>query len=356
MLEAIKKQRPGLPVLLTFFSPSGYEARKDLPLATHVDYLPADNANNARRLQELLRPKAAIFVKYEFWYHHLQALKSGKVPTFLVSAVFRKEQPFFRWYGGAWRSMLKTFTHVFTQDEGSRELLAGLGLKNVSVAGDTRFDRVAEIVQDSEELPLANAFAGAAPILVCGSTWPLEERMLSEALNGMGLAAPKCFVVPHELHQAQLIEIEKLFPKPLARWSELENAKAANIAATLGAERFGTLLVDRMGLLARLYRYGKLAYVGGGFTDGIHSVLEAAAWGVPVIFGPKHRKFPEAQGLIDAGAALAVKDVAEMKAALEKWVGDPVSLQAASEAARGFVQRHKGAANAVAEVMLLELV
>ncbi|MBK8582183.1 MAG: 3-deoxy-D-manno-octulosonic acid transferase [Flavobacteriales bacterium] len=355
VLEAIKKERPELPVLLTFFSPSGYEARKDFPLAMHVEYLPPDSKANARKLQELVRPKAAIFVKYEFWYHHLQALREAGTPTFLVSAVFRKDQPFFRWYGGAWRRMVKSFTQIFTQDQHSMDLLAGLGLRNVSVGGDTRFDRVAAIVADREEIPLAKAFAGAAQLLICGSTWPEDERLLAEALVGMGKAAPKCMVVPHELHEEQLEATEKRFPKPLARWSQLENSEPANIASTLGIEPQGTLLVDRMGLLARLYRYGSVAYVGGGFTDGIHSILEAAAWGVPVIFGPEHKKFPEAQGLIDAGAGVAVTNAAELKSALDKWLGNAETLEKASAAARHFVQERKGAADAVARAVLSAL-
>lgn len=347
LLEAIKKERPELPVLLTFFSPSGYEARKDYPLATMVEYLPPDNARNAERLQHLIAPKGAIFVKYEFWYHHLRALRRNRVPTFLVSALFRKDQPFFHWYGSAWRKMLSFFSHIFTQDEVSQNLLTGLGLKHVSVGGDTRFDRVAEIVAQGEELPLAKAFAGESPVLICGSTWPADEKLLSAALKSMASGAPKCIVVPHELREQQLADSEQLFPKPLARWSELEQAPAGNVAATLGKEQQGTLLVDRIGLLARLYRYGSIAYVGGGFTDGIHSLLEAAAWGVPVIFGPDHEKFPEAQGLIEAGAGIEVSSENELKSALDRWLKDPTALKAASDAASRYVRDRTGASGKV---------
>lgn len=352
VLEAIKKERPELPVLLTFFSPSGYEARKDYPLATHVDYLPPDSAGNAERLQRLIRPTAAVFVKYEFWYHHLQALKANKVPTFLVSALFRKDQPFFRWYGGAWRKMLSCFTAISTQNEASRSLIAGLGYSNVSVGGDTRFDRVAAIAAEKEELPLARAFAGNGPVLVCGSTWPADEDLLAKALKELGSIAPKCMVVPHELHAQQLEELERHFPKPLARWSELEGSPEGNVAATLGKEAHGTLLVDRMGVLARLYQYGSIAYVGGGFTDGIHSLLEAAAWGVPVLFGPDHEKFPEAQGLIDAGAGIEVKTEMELKAAVERWLTDTSALHAASNAASRYVREREGAADRIVSQVL----
>ncbi len=347
VLEAVKKERPDLPVLLTFFSPSGYEARKDYPLATVVEYLPPDNARNAEQLQRLIAPKAAIFVKYEFWFHHLKVLRKNNVPTFLVSALFRKDQPFFHWYGGAWRKMLSFFAHIFTQDEASRKLLADLGMKQVSVGGDTRFDRVSEIVAQGEELPLAKAFAGEGPVLICGSTWPADEKLLASALKSMGPKAPKCIVVPHELHEQQLADSEQLFPKPLARWSELEQTPADNVAATLGKEERGTLLVDRMGLLARLYRYGSVAYVGGGFTDGIHSLLEAAAWGVPVIFGPDHEKFPEAQGLIDAGAGIEVSTEKDLKVALDRWLQDPSALKTASETASRYVRDRTGASGKV---------
>lgn len=352
VLEAIKAQRPALPVLLTFYSPSGYAACKQEPLATHVDLLPPDRARSAARLQQLIQPAAAVFVKYEFWYHHLHALHARQVPTFLVSALFRKDQPFFRWHGGAWRRMLQCFTHIFTQDPASLELLRNVGIQAASVGGDTRFDRVAAIAAAGEELPLARAFAGEGPVLVCGSTWPRDEQLLATALDRLGAGAPKCIVAPHELHAQQLLAIEQRFPKPLARWSELEESPLGSVSATLGASAQGTLLVDRMGLLARLYRYGGVAYVGGGFTDGIHSLLEAAAWGVPVLFGPKHRKFPEAQGLIAAGAAQEVSHAAELQAALQRWLADPIALRHAGEAAQRYVQARTGGTARAAEAIL----
>lgn len=352
VLEMIKQERPELPVLLTFFSPSGYEARKDFPLATHVDLLPPDGKRNAERLLRLVNPRAAVFVKYEFWYHHLQVLREKNVPTFLISALFRKEQPFFRWYGGAWRRMLGAFRLIFTQDEASRKLVAPLAQGRAAVGGDTRFDRVWAIRSQGEELATAKAWAGNGSVLVCGSTWPPDEQRLAEALEAMGKEAPKCLLVPHELHETQMQQAEQRFPKPLARWSELENSATDNVSNTLGREGHGTLLVDRMGLLARLYRYGQVAYVGGGFTDGIHSILEAAAWGLPVLFGPKHRKFPEAEGLIRAGAALEVGEAADIRKALQHWLNDPAALKAASEAATRFVQERTGGARKVADAVV----
>lgn len=335
MLEAIKAKHPDLPVLLTFFSPSGYEARKDLPLATHVEYLPPDSAANAQRLVRLLAPRMALFVKYEFWYHHLHALKDHAVPTYLVSALFRPGQPFFHWYGGAWRSMLRCYTRIFTQDDRSRELLAGLGLTNVSVSGDTRFDRVAAIVQADEDLPEAAAFmTGGGPVLIAGSTWPADERLILGVLADMtGL---RSMIAPHELTPEHLAALHAAAPRPLAPWS-----------APGDPSRARTLLVDRMGLLARLYKYGHIAYVGGGFGDGIHSLLEAAAWGRPVIFGPVHHKFPEAAGLVACGGGFAIRDEAGLRAVMKRLVDDPHALATASRAARDYVTQHAGATDRV---------
>ena len=357
VLEALAAERPDLPVLITFFSPSGYEACKDYapPRTTgsatvHVDYLPPDGPSNARRLLSLVRPGMVLWVKYEFWFHHLTALKANDVPLFLVSGIFRKEQPFFRWHGGPWRRMLGCFTHLFVQDEGSRLLLAGIGVDRVTVSGDTRYDRVAAIAEASEELPIARAFRGAGPVLVCGSTWPQDEELLTDAFSGMA-QVPKCIVVPHELHPAQLAGIEDRFPKPLVRWSELEDGDPENIAAMLGTEKQGTLLVDRMGLLARLYRYGDVAYVGGGFDTGIHNILEAAAWGVPMIFGPKHGKFREASGLMDARGGFRVDDAHELRTVLDRLLDRPETRQRSGEAAGRYVRERVGATRRVVQAL-----
>jgi 3-deoxy-D-manno-octulosonic-acid transferase len=348
VLEALKREKPELPILLTFFSPSGYEACKNSPLATHVDYLPLDTRRNAQRMVTLLRPKAVLWVRYEFWLHHLEALRKAGVPTFLVSGIFRKSQPFFQWYGSAWRNMIRGLDHVFVQDDVSRGLLVGIKVDRVSVSGDTRFDRVAQIVRASEELPIARSFRGKGPVLACGSTWPADEELLKEAFGSMG-KTPKCIVAPHELGETGLVASEQRFPKPLVRWSELEGATAANIADVLGCETGGTLLVDRMGLLARLYRYGDVAYVGGGFGDGIHSLLESAAWGVPVIFGPRHTKFEEARGLIACGGGFEVRDASQLRDVLQQLMDDPERLQLASYQAKQYVAERCGAAQRVME-------
>lgn len=348
VLEALHAAHPERPVLVTFFSPSGYEARKDLPLATHVDYLPADNAANGARLVALLRPSAVLWVKYEFWPGTLGALAAARVPTFLVSAIFRSGQPFFRWYGGAWRRMLRGLTHLFVQDEGSRALLERIGIRHVTVSGDTRFDRVRAIVEANEELPTAAAFRGAGPVLVCGSTWPADEALLRDAFAGMDRAV-KALVVPHELSPSGLAATEARFPKPLVRWSELERTPPGNAAAMLGSNPAGTLLVDRMGLLARLYRHGDVAYVGGGFGEGIHSLLEPAAWGLPVIFGPRHTKFAEARGLIAAGGGFEVHNSDQLRTVVRRLLTDPEARRSAGAAAAQYVHAQAGATARVVE-------
>lgn len=344
VLEAIKRERPALPVLATFFSPSGYQARKGHPLSTHVEYLPPDTAANAARLQALLNPKAVIFIKYEFWYQHLHSLKRANVPTFLVSAIFRPSQPFFKWYGGAHRAMLGCFARLFVQNEASRELLAGIGVRNVTVSGDTRFDRVMEIVERNEELPVAQAFrsTSAAPVLVAGSTWPDDERILFAALGHFPQL--RMMVAPHELTAPHVQAAAAQAPTPLARWSDEEATSDAR-----------TLLVDRMGLLSRLYRYADITYVGGGFGSGIHNTLEAAAWGRPVIFGPNYTRFAEAVGLIEAGAGFSVKSTEELRAVLHRLLYEEGALQYASEAAVRFVAKHQGATRRVVEAVLFKL-
>ena len=342
VLEAIKQERPGLPVLVTFFSPSGYEARKDFPLATHVEYLPPDSRANARRLQQLVRPKLALFIKYEFWYDHLMALKEAGVPTYLVSAIFRPSQPFFAWYGAAHRAMLGCFRQVFVQNEDSKDLLAYIGVHAVTVSGDTRFDRVHAVTERNETLPRAEAFrkADTKLVLVAGSTWPADEEIIFKALKD--IPDLRLVVVPHELTPAHLSGITSHAPGPLVRWSDEDNSAR-------------TLLVDRMGYLSRLYKYADITYVGGGFGSGIHNTLEAAAWGKPVIFGPNHDRFAEAHVLIEAGAGFPVKNAMELRTLLERMTRDPDALQHASEAAARSVQERTGATQVVVRALMEHL-
>ncbi len=351
VLEALRRDRPEAPVLITFFSPSGYEARKGFSWATHVDYLPADGRRNAERFLELVQPSLVLWVKYEFWPCWLMGLRSHSIPTYLISGIFRPEQAFFRWYGAAHRSMLRCFTRIFVQDVRSRALLQSIRIDDVTVSGDTRFDRVDAIAREGARLPIGQAFHRAmdAPVLIAGSTWPADEAVIAEALRTMP-NAPRLTIAPHEPSPASLRRIEQRMQRPVVRWSELEavlhGASAAQSHAASPDEDplfARTLLVDRMGILARLYQHADIAYVGGGFGDGIHSILEAAAWGKPVVFGPRHTKFAEAAGLIEAGGGFEVRNAEQLRAVLKRLLADRSARDAAAAAALGYVRDRVGA-------------
>ncbi|MCU0320318.1 MAG: hypothetical protein MUE88_09615 [Flavobacteriales bacterium] len=349
VLEAIKAQHPDVPVLLTFYSPSGYEARKQHPIADHVEYLPQDSRSNAERLCSLIKPRTVLWVRYEFWYHYLTTFRRRQIPTFLLSATFRPEQPFFRWYGGPWRRMLNCFERIFVQDTRSQELLTDLGVRHVLHTGDTRFDRVAGIAGKGGSVPLAHAFHRAydAPLLIAGSTWPTDERLLAEALGQMR-KAPRLLLVPHEPTEANVQRSMQGMPPPVARWTEvaaqLEPGARPNGGPNDDDPLFArTLVMDTTGLLARAYQHADIAYVGGGFSGGIHSVLEAAAWGLPVIFGPDHHKFHEAQGLMDADAAVEVRTAEDLARVLTRWMEHPQERLLAGLAAKRYVQDMAGA-------------
>lgn len=345
LVEALKAERPEIKVLLSFFSPSGYELRKKYELADWVYYLPADTASNARQFIGIVRPALVVFVKYEFWYHHLRVLKENGIPTLLVAARFRAEQPFFRWYGGLHRQMLTSFTRIFVQDKASAVLLAGRANVPAEVAGDTRMDRVAAIARKPRALPLVEAFCEEGAVLVCGSTWPEDESVLFETLHLPHLQHWKIILAPHEVQAARLQQIEKRWGTGVLRYSQ---AATLNRAA-LKAARF--LLIDSLGLLAWLYRFGKVAYVGGGFGAGIHNTLEPAAQGLPVIFGPKYHKFGEAEFLLKNGGGLAIRNVADLEAALHQ-LADVVFYKKASEQALHLIQQGQGATAKIVDVMI----
>ncbi|HRH38038.1 MAG TPA: glycosyltransferase N-terminal domain-containing protein [Flavobacteriales bacterium] len=354
VLEAIKAQRPELPVLVTFHSPSGYEACVNYELATHVEYLPADGAANARRFIDLIQPRAVIWVKYEFWFHWLTTLKTRSIPVFLVSAIFRKDQPFFKWYGGTHRKMLKCFSQLFAQDEASRDLLVSTGVTNVTVSGDTRFDRVMSIVDRAAEgHPTDPEFrikmdmfrvVQDGPTLIGGSTWPKDIDLIHQAL-GESRRGISLILAPHETpSHEEVMHVVRSFKRPVGTWHGIVPSRYTPSADMI-------LMMDRNGFLSRLYAYADIAYVGGGFGDGIHSLLEAAAWGKPVIFGPNHHKFAEAKGLIDAGGGFEVHDAAQLRVVLDRLLSDPSALAAASEAARSYVKDRVGATQRIVQAI-----
>ncbi len=341
LLEYIRKTYPQYRILVSFFSPSGYTIRKDWPGADIVTYLPLDNYRHARSFVEIVQPALVLWVRYDFWYYTLNRLQKNKTPVILVSGHFRASQPFFKWYGNLHRHMLHCFRMLFVQDASSVDLLRTAGISNVQVSGDTRFDRVSALKADGKTLPAVEAFIRQKPVLVAGSTWQEDEEELDHYAN----THPEiCFILaPHEISEAHLVEIEKLFTGTI-RYSVWE--KEYREGKQAGPQH--VLIIDNIGMLAYLYRYARVAFVGGGFgDDGLHNILEPAAWGVPVVFGPETDGYPEAPALIDAGGAFAVDHALELEKCLDRLFTDEGLQSAAATAAGKFVAAQKGATETI---------
>ena len=306
IIERLSSELPFRKILLTFFSPSGYELRKDYNKVDKVLYLPFATRRNAKKWLEILSPEMAVFVKYEFWPAYLNALRSKQVPTYLISAIFRPNQLFFRPWGKAYLRLLHAFQHIYVQDQASSQLLQKHGINCVTVAGDTRFDRVTEVRKLAKELPIIKGFVwGANRVIIAGSTWPHEEQMFARYMAEH--EDVRLVLVPHEIHAAHLHQLFQYFEGRYVRYTE---------ATPMSLDKCRVLVVDTIGLLSSIYRYGHVAYIGGGFGVGIHNTLEAAVYGMPVVFGPNWQKFREAHGLIEAGAAISVKNYSEFANAL----------------------------------------
>ncbi|OON70170.1 3-deoxy-D-manno-octulosonic acid transferase [Hymenobacter sp. CRA2] len=335
LLEALRRDYPRHKLVLTFFSPSGYEVRKDWPGADHIYYLPLDTAANARAFVVTVRPELAIFVKYEFWYHFLAELKRQRVPTICVSAIFRPEQVFFKPWGGFFRRVLQQLTHIFTQDQASAELLASIGVPQATVAGDTRFDTVvATAAAPARELPVVAAFvADGAPVLVAGSVWPPDVDVLTPSMQRWA-GQIRFVVAPHEISEEHLQQVDAAVPGQVLRYSQATPATAA--AARV-------LLIDNIGLLRELYRVGSLAYIGGAFGKGLHNTLEAAAFGMPLLFGPRYEKFREARDLVARKNAFVVHSAADAEPHIAALLTDTARYAQLSAEARAYVQQQAGA-------------
>jgi len=334
VLEALRRQYPGYAIIVTFFSPSGYVVRRNYDGADYVFYLPRDSARNARRLMDLFRPSLAIFVKYDLWYYYLRQLKRLNTPVILISAIFRPKQGYFKWYGAIQRRMLKLLTHIFVQDEASVILLKNIGVTHVSLSGDTRFDRVLEAAGKSAVLDKMERLTASYKLLIAGSSWPEDEKLLFACLDQLPKDW-KLVLVPHEIHESHIRDIENLFNHNTIRWSQWSDEQ-------LFFER--VLIVDTMGLLLKLYRYGRIAWIGGGLTaNGVHNVLEPAVYGLPCAYGPVYEKYIEAVALIEEGGAVACADAAAFSRQLQLWIGNEPAYNAASFAAAEMVRTHAGA-------------
>ena len=333
LMEQLRRERPDLTILLTFFSPSGYEVRKNYEGADIVCYLPLDTITNARRFLRTVRPVMAFFIKYEFWYNYLHILKHRGVPVYSVSSIFRPDQVFFKWYGRGYGRVLHCFTHFFVQNEQSRELLGQIGITDVSVVGDTRFDRVLQIKEQARQLPVVERFVGESPkVFVAGSSWPPDEDIFIRYFREH--PEWKLIIAPHVIGESHLQQIERLLEgRRVVRYTK----------ASEGVEAADVLVIDCFGLLSSIYHYGSVAYVGGGFGVSIHNTVEAAVWGVPVIFGPNNQKFQEAQELKACGGGLEISGYDDFARLMNRFTADEAALRQAGQAAGSYVTNKAGA-------------
>lgn len=336
LIEKYKLKHPEAKIILTFFSPSGYEIRKNYSGADQILYLPIDSPSNAKQFIEILKPSVAFFVKYEFWFNYLDVLKQKGIPTYLVSGIFRPDQHFFKGYGTWFRKQLQCFDHFFVQNESSMELLQGIGYKNVSVTGDTRFDRVMEVVNTKKSIPLIEAFKDGKNILILGSSWEEDEKLVS----GIGYqeSGMKLIIAPHEVNESRIknliITLSHYHTVTFSQATE-SSIKDAQI-----------LIIDNIGILSSLYQYGSIAFIGGGFGKGIHNILEAATFGLPVIFGPNYEKFNEANELIRLGGAFSVSGKEEFERTMD-MLKDKQVVQMASMICKNYVKSRAGATDKI---------
>jgi 3-deoxy-D-manno-octulosonic-acid transferase len=351
VLEALRRTHGNhLRLLLTFFSPSGYEIRHNWPGADWVFYLPLDSARNAAQFLDLVRPSVAVFVKYEFWYHYLTALQRRSVPTFLIAAALRPEQAFFKPWGGFFRQMLTSFTRIFPQNAATADLLRSIDYQAITVAGDPRYDRVRATAAENRQLPLIEAFAaGGEPILVIGSAWAEDLAVLSPAIRRQA-AALKVIVAPHEIGPSDLAAVETAF----AGLATIRYSRAAAELA-LDLRPFRVLLIDNIGMLSALYGYASVAYVGGAFGKGLHNILEAAVFGVPVLFGPRIERFPEAAALIAVGGGQRIHSAQDFDLQLMNWLQKPAERQRTGAAAAEFIAQQTGATDLIVRDINLAL-
>jgi len=338
VIEAFRKAYPDYRILLTFFSPSGYEVRKNYDGADYVFYLPLDTSRQARAFVALTQPRIAFFIKYEFWANYLQTLRAAGVPTILFSAIFRPDQLFFKPYGGFYRKLLTCFDYILVQNQESVELLRGVGVQQVSQAGDTRFDRVAQVAAGKKAIPVAQAFSQGQPVLVVGSAWQADMDVLIPFLNQFDKPL-KVIIAPHEINAEAIEQWRKQLQKRSVRFSQ------TNETDVVSAD---VLFIDNIGMLTSLYQYGEFAFIGGAFRQGLHNSLEAATFGMPIFFGPVYSKFQEAVDLVEAGGAFPVTSVAELTAAFDRQYADPTVAAAIS---RAYVQRNVGATAQVMQVV-----
>lgn len=338
LIERIHKSHPECKILLTFFSPSGYEVRKDYKYADVVCYMPFDIGCNVRRFFKHINIEKAFFIKYEFWPNFLKGLHKRGIDTYSVSSIFRDNQSFFKWYGKMYAKSLTYFKHLFVQDRHSKDLLAKIGIKNVSIVGDTRCDRVTEVAQAAKQYPLIEKFVNGSPTFIAGSSWPLDEQVYAPYFNDKNNW--KIIIASHEIDEERLIEIEHTFavhnPIRLSQAEDFERLEHSNC-----------LIIDCFGMLSSIYRYGHVAYIGGGFGVGIHNILEAAVFDIPVLFGPNNQRFREAQELKKIKGGFEIEDSYTFRILMDKFISDPAFMKKAGYNAGEYVRKNCGTSDQI---------
>jgi len=335
VIEQTKREFPSHKILVTFFSPSGYEVKKNTTAAAIVCYLPLDTTYNAKQFLKIVKPELAIFVKYEFWPNYLSALKKENVPTLLVSGIFRESQAFFHWYGSFMRKSLQTFDHFFVQDENSKKLLESIDIKNVTVSGDTRFDRVSEILERDNALAFLEEFKQDKLCFVAGSTWPEDEVLLKDYINNDASAAIKYVIAPHNIKGGEIEKLKASLDKKTILFSEIAEKNLAD---------FEVLIINTIGLLTKIYSYADIAYVGGGMgVTGLHNTLEPAVFGIPVLIGKNYKGFIEAENLVGIGGVISVNGKNEFKKEFDYLINNELILNDLGEKNKNFINKNKGA-------------
>ncbi|TDO77896.1 3-deoxy-D-manno-octulosonic-acid transferase [Flavobacterium chryseum] len=342
VIEKIKEKHPSHKIIVTFFSPSGYEVRKNNNVADVTLYLPLDTKKNAKQFLRLAHPELVFFIKYEFWLNYLKELEKSKTPTYLISGIFRDSQMFFKWYGGFYRKALKTFTYFFVQNEASKEKIQSIGFDNVIVSGDTRFDRVNAILERDNSLDFIENFKNNETTIVIGSSWPKDEVLLAEYIN----QAPenvKFIIAPHNIKADQISSLKSQITKSSVLFSEKENIDLSN---------FQVLIIDTIGLLTKIYSYGTIAYVGGGFGNpGIHNILEPATFGIPILIGPNYSNFAEAIQLVELGGCIVISNKEELKSNLDDLITNENLLKEKGKICASYIQNNTGATNSIMNIV-----
>ena len=338
VIEKVKEKYPLHKIIITFFSPSGYEVRKNNSVADVTVYLPLDTQKNAQQFLKLVHPELAFFIKYEYWPNYLYELRKLKTPTYLISGIFRKDQLFFKWYGGFYRKALETFTYFFVQNDSSKQLLFRLGKTNVAVSGDTRFDRVATILEKDNTLDFIKLFKNETLTLVVGSSWPKDESLLVDYINQTSEKV-KFIIAPHNIKSDQILELQNSISKKVVLFSEKENKNLAD---------YDVFIIDTIGILTKIYSYADIAYVGGGFGNpGVHNILEPATFGVPIVTGPNFSHFAEATALVNNGGCISIANKKELSDAFSNLISNEDIRHEKGHICSTFVQMNKGATKIV---------